>query len=82
MIARRTLRAENEAAIKKRVLHKRAGRKPFRPAMTAPARKSVYPQIPQIGRGNPPKTEYGLWETVSQLMAFEMAQKLLYSISV
>jgi len=40
------------------------------------ASRNINPTTPQIGTGIPIKMEYGLWETVSQLMAFEIAQKL------
>lgn len=39
-------------------------------------RKNVYPITPHTGTGNPKNTEYGLWDTVSQLIEREMAQKL------
>jgi hypothetical protein len=32
--------------------------------------------IPHIGTGKDMNMEYGLWETVSQFSALEMAQKL------
>ena len=41
------------------------------------SRKKIYPMIPHTGTGTPRKTEYALWETVSQLMDLEIAQKLL-----
>ena len=41
-----------------------------------------YPTTPQTATGKPKKMEYGLWETVSQLIALEIAQKLRYPISV
>jgi hypothetical protein len=40
------------------------------------SRKKVYPMTPQIGTGTSKKMENRLCETVSQLMALEMAQKL------
>ena len=42
----------------------------------------AYPITPQIATGMLSMMAYGLCETVSQLIALEMAQKLLYPISV
>ena len=38
--------------------------------------------IPQTASGRFKKMEYELWETVSQLRALDIAQKLLYPMSV
>ena len=51
-------------------------------AIEANSKNKKYPTMPQTGTGKPSKMEYGLWETVSQLIALEMAQKLRYPISV
>jgi hypothetical protein len=40
------------------------------------ARKKEYPQTPHTGTGTSNKIEYGLCDTVSQLMDREIAQKL------
>ena len=45
-------------------------------AIEATNNNEKYPTIPQTATGKPKKMEYGLWETVSQLSAFEIAQKL------
>jgi hypothetical protein len=45
-------------------------------------KKKVYDNIPQMASGSPKKIDQGLWETVSQLIAFEMAQKEEYEMSV
>jgi hypothetical protein len=45
-------------------------------AMAAISRKKTNPMIPHIGTGKDMNMEYGLWETVSQFSALEMAQKL------
>jgi len=52
------------------------------PANTRSKTKKEYPITPHTGTGRLKKIEYGLCEIVSQLMAREMAQKLLYPISV
>ena len=39
-------------------------------------KKNEYPNTPHTGTGTPINMAYGLWETVSQLIAREMAQKL------
>jgi hypothetical protein len=46
------------------------------------SKKNIYPNMPQTGTGKVRNMEYGLCETVSQFMALEMAQKLLYPMSV
>jgi hypothetical protein len=46
-------------------------------AIAKKRRKKVYPIIPQTGTGTPRNIEYGLCETVSQLIDLEIAQKLL-----
>ena len=51
-------------------------------AIEATSENKKYPKIPQMGTGTFIKIEYELWETVSQLIALEMAQKLRYPISV
>ena len=40
------------------------------------ARKKQYPATPQTAIGSGPRMEYGDWETLSQLMDFDRAQKL------
>lgn len=76
------LAAEKIAAITNNNRHNRFGRNGEITAAIEPTMNRIYPHTPQSGTGSFQKTEYGLWETVSQLMALETAQKLLYSISV
>jgi hypothetical protein len=40
------------------------------------SRRKQYPATPQTAMGSGPRMEYGDWETVSQLMDFDRAQKL------
>jgi hypothetical protein len=73
----RILIAEKTAASTNKIRHKRVGRKTDELAAIATTKKAAYPKAPHIGTGSPINMEKGLWETVSQFIALDMAQKLL-----
>ena len=77
IMAKTILIAEKQEAKTNKVGHIRVwgGRK--RQDAINKSKKVVYPSRPQTGTGTFKKMEYGLWDTVSQLMALEIAQKLL-----